>query len=148
MRREIADLVQIISRDIGYSEEELRTVPGWRQSRTWLRQPHRLCLAQRGRDRPRPGVGCGVRCLSRRGEGRQDGKVIGVDMTPEMLDLARRNSAKANTGMSNSGSAKSKACRSPMTPSIASSPIASSIFRQKKTGSSRKPSGSSSRAEG
>ncbi len=76
------------------------------------------------------------------------GRAIGIDMTDEMLDLARRNAVEA--GIANAGSARatSRTCRSPMARSTPSSPTASSTSPATSPRFSPKPPVSSSQAGG
>ena len=52
------------------------------------------------------------------------GRAIGLDMTDEMLELARANAAEAGVGTSSSSRATSRTSRCPTRPSTSSSPTA------------------------
>ena len=80
------------------------------------------------------GSGGGIDVLLSRGVG-PTGKAYGLDMTDEMLDLARENQKKSASKTSSFLKAKSKTFRFPTTRWMSSFQTASSISRPTKTGS-------------
>ena len=79
------------------------------------RSPHQVGRARaRSRDRG------GIRRLSRGTPVGETGRVIGVDMTPEMIAKARGTSRRPTYGTSSSGSARSNIFQSPTRPSTRS----------------------------
>jgi len=92
------DLVQIISRDIGYSEEELKTVPEGANLGLGCGNPLALSSLREGETVLDLGSGAGFDCFLAASRVGKSGRVIGVDMTPEMIEKARENARKANYG--------------------------------------------------
>jgi len=87
------------SRAIGYSDEELAAVPDGADLGLGCGNPVALASLRPGETVLDLGSGAGIDCfLSARRVG-PEGKAFGVDMTPEMLDKARRNAA--STGVAN-----------------------------------------------
>jgi len=83
-----------ISRSIGYSEEELSSVPEGANLGLGCGNPIALASLKEGETVLDLGSGAGFDCfLAARKVGKK-GKVIGVDMTPEMLDKGRANARK------------------------------------------------------
>jgi arsenite methyltransferase len=83
-----------ISNMIGYSEEEMNAVPEGANLGLGCGNPTALASLKEGERVLDLGSGAGFDCfLAAKKVGKQ-GKVIGVDMTPEMLDKARRNATK------------------------------------------------------
>jgi SAM-dependent methyltransferase len=83
-----------ISKMIGYSEEEINAVPEGANLGLGCGNPTALASLKEGERVLDLGSGAGFDCfLAAKKVGKQ-GKVIGVDMTPEMLDKARRNATK------------------------------------------------------
>jgi arsenite methyltransferase len=79
---------------IGYSEEEMATVPEGANLGLGCGNPTALASLKEGERVLDLGSGAGFDCfLAAKKVGKQ-GKVIGVDMTPEMLDKARANAKK------------------------------------------------------
>jgi len=91
-----ADLAQDISRKIGYSEEELKTVPEGANLGLGCGNPIALASLQEGEIVLDLGSGAGFDCFLAANQVGKTGKVIGVDMTAEMLDRARENARKGN----------------------------------------------------
>jgi arsenite methyltransferase len=90
------DLAQDISRNIGYTEEELKAVPKGANLGLGCGNPVALASLKEGETVLDLGSGAGFDCFlaaSRVGGG---GRVIGVDMTPEMVEKARSNAVKGN----------------------------------------------------
>jgi SAM-dependent methyltransferase len=83
-----------VSKRIGYSEEEINAVPEGANLGLGCGNPVALASLEQGQTVLDLGSGGGFDCfLAARKVGRK-GKVIGVDMTPEMIDKARENSRK------------------------------------------------------
>jgi arsenite methyltransferase len=85
-----------VSKLIGYSEEEMNSVPEGANLGLGCGNPTALASLKEGERVLDLGSGAGFDCfLAAKKVGKQ-GKVIGVDMTPEMLDKARANAKKGN----------------------------------------------------
>ncbi len=85
---------QRVSKMIGYSEEEMNAVPEGANLGLGCGNPTALASLKEGERVLDLGSGAGFDCfLAAKKVGKQ-GKVIGVDMTPEMLDKARANVKK------------------------------------------------------
>jgi arsenite methyltransferase len=83
-----------VSKMIGYSEEEMNAVPEGANLGLGCGNPTALASLKEGERVLDLGSGAGFDCfLAAKKVGKQ-GKVIGVDMTPEMLDKARANAKK------------------------------------------------------
>ncbi len=83
-----------ISKMIGYSKEEMAAVPEGANLGLGCGNPTALASLKEGERVLDLGSGAGFDCfLAAKKVGKQ-GKVIGVDMTPEMLDKARANAKK------------------------------------------------------
>ena len=83
-----------ISKMIGYSEEEMNAVPEGANLGLGCGNPTALASLKEGERVLDLGSGAGFDCfLAAKKVGKQ-GKVIGIDMTPEMLDKARVNAKK------------------------------------------------------
>lgn len=86
--------VEIISRDIGYSTEDLKNVPEGANLGLGCGNPIALASLQEGEILVDLGSGAGFDCFLAARQVGDSGRVIGVDMTPEMLDKARQNASK------------------------------------------------------
>ena len=87
-----------ISKKIGYTEEDLKSVPDGSNLGLGCGNPIALASLKEGETVLDLGSGAGFDCfLAARKVGRT-GKVIGVDMTPEMIDKARDNAKRGNYG--------------------------------------------------
>ena len=83
-----------ISAKIGYSEAELKAIPEDANLGLGCGNPVAMASLKKGETVMDLGSGAGLDCfLSAKRVGRQ-GRVIGVDMTPEMIEKARTNAAK------------------------------------------------------
>ena len=83
-----------LSRKIGYSEEELKAVPEGANLGLGCGNPIALASLKEGETVLDLGSGAGFDCfLAARAVGSK-GRVIGVDMTPEMIQKARENARK------------------------------------------------------
>jgi SAM-dependent methyltransferase len=83
-----------ISSKIGYSEEELSSVPGEADLGLGCGNPVALASLREGETVLDLGSGAGLDCFLAANRVGEKGKVIGVDMTPEMLQRARENARK------------------------------------------------------
>src|SRR4030043_1457416 len=90
------DLAQDISRNIGYTEEELEAVPDGANLGLGCGNPVALASLKEGEIVLDLGSGAGFDCFLASNKVGASGKVIGVDMTPEMLEKARENALKSN----------------------------------------------------
>ena len=85
-----------IGRKIGYSEEELKTVPEDANLGIGCGNPTALAFIKKGETILDLGSGAGFDCFLASRETGETGKVIGVDITPEMVAQARKNAEKGN----------------------------------------------------
>ena len=90
------DFVQDISKKIGYSEEELKIVPEGANLGLGCGNPVALASLKQGEVVLDLGAGAGFDCFLAANQVGKTGKVIGVDMTAEMIDKARENARKGN----------------------------------------------------
>jgi len=91
-----ADLHEETSKKIGYSEEELRSVPEGANLGLGCGNPVALASLEKGETVLDLGSGTGLDCFLAAKKVGEKGRVIGVDMTPEMIDKARENARKGN----------------------------------------------------
>jgi len=92
------DSAQNISRSIGYTEEELKAVPEGANLGLGCGNPIALASLKEGEVVLDLGSGAGFDCFLAAKQVGSTGKVIGVDMTAEMLERARRNAWKGDFG--------------------------------------------------
>ena len=85
-----------ISKNIGYSEEDLDKVPEGSNLGLGCGNPIALASLKKGEAVLDLGSGAGFDCFLAAEKVGTEGKVIGVDMTPEMIEKARENAAKGN----------------------------------------------------
>ena len=90
------NLAQDISEKIGYIEEELKTVPKGSNLGLGCGNPTALAFIREGEFVLDLGSGAGFDCFLAANKVGKSGKVIGVDMTPEMVEKARGNASKGN----------------------------------------------------
>lgn len=83
-----------ISKQIGYTEAELTTVSAGANLGLGCGNPVALASLKKGETVLDLGSGAGFDCFLAAKKVGKSGKVIGVDMTPEMLDKARENARK------------------------------------------------------
>jgi arsenite methyltransferase len=88
--------VENISRGVGYSPEDLQAVPEGANLGLGCGNPVALASLQEGETVIDLGSGAGFDCFLAAQKVGESGRVIGVDMTPEMLDKARENARKGN----------------------------------------------------
>jgi SAM-dependent methyltransferase len=85
-----------VGRSIGYSEEEMKAAPRGANLGLGCGNPTALASLREGETVLDLGSGAGFDCfLAARAVG-PSGRVIGLDMTPEMLEKARENARKGN----------------------------------------------------
>lgn len=87
---------QLISTRLGYSEADLISVPQGADMGLGCGNPKALAALQAGEVVVDLGSGGGFDAFLAANEVGKTGRVIGVDMTPEMISKARNNAAKAN----------------------------------------------------
>ncbi len=92
------DLAQNISKSIGYTERELKAVPKGANLGLGCGNPVALASLKEGETVLDLGSGAGFDCFLATDKVGETGKVIGVDMTPEMIEKARENASKGNYG--------------------------------------------------
>jgi arsenite methyltransferase len=90
------DSAQKISKGIGYTEKEMNTVPEGANLGLGCGNPVALASLKEGETVLDLGSGAGFDCFLAANQVGKKGKVIGVDMTTEMLDRARENARKGN----------------------------------------------------
>ena len=91
---DVAVLSERVSRSIGYSDEELGSVPEGANMGLGCGNPVALASLKEGETVLDLGSGGGLDCFLAATKVGDKGKVIGVDMTPEMIDKARENARK------------------------------------------------------
>ena len=85
-----------ISKIIGYSDEELKAVPEDSNLGLGCGNPVAFASLGEGEVVLDLGSGAGFDCFLTANKVGKNGRVIGVDMTPEMIEKARENSKKGN----------------------------------------------------
>ena len=90
------NLAQSISKSIGYTEEELKAVPEGANLGLGCGNPVALASLREGETVLDLGSGAGFDCFLAADKVGESGRVIGVDMTPEMIEKARENARKGN----------------------------------------------------
>lgn len=85
------DVVEDISRKIGYAEEELKAVPEGSNLGLGCGNPVALASLKKGETVLDLGSGAGFDSFLAANKVGKSGQVIGVDMTPEMVEKAREN---------------------------------------------------------
>jgi ubiquinone/menaquinone biosynthesis C-methylase UbiE len=90
------DRAQVISKKIGYTEEEMRTVPEGANLGLGCGNPVALASLKEGETVLDLGSGAGFDCFLASDKVGHRGRIIGVDMTPEMVEKARENARKGN----------------------------------------------------
>lgn len=91
-----AEVATEVSKKVGYSEEELEAVPEGANLGVGCGNPTAFASIQSGETILDLGSGAGIDCfLAARATG-ETGKVIGVDMTPEMVTQATKNARQGN----------------------------------------------------
>ncbi|MCK5434468.1 MAG: arsenite methyltransferase [Dehalococcoidales bacterium] len=90
------NLAQNISKSIGYTDEELKAVPEGANLGLGCGNPVALASLREGETVLDLGSGAGFDCFLAADKVGKSGRVIGVDMTPEMIDKARENARKGD----------------------------------------------------
>jgi len=88
------DAPKIISKAVGYSDEEMSQVPDGANLGLGCGNPIALASLKKGETVLDLGSGAGFDCFLAAKKVGKEGRVIGVDMTPEMLEKARNNAEK------------------------------------------------------
>jgi ubiquinone/menaquinone biosynthesis C-methylase UbiE len=91
-------LAQDVSKKIGYSDEDLEAVPEGANLALGCGNPVALASLKEGETVLDLGSGAGFDCFLAANKVGGDGRVIGVDMTPEMVAKATENARKGNYG--------------------------------------------------
>ena len=91
-----ANLAQNISRDIGYTEEDLKAVPEGANLGLGCGNPVALASLKEGETVLDLGSGAGFDCFLAADKVGESGRIIGVDMTPEMIEKGRENARKGD----------------------------------------------------
>jgi arsenite methyltransferase len=91
-------LEESASKLAGYTEEELRAIPEGADLGLGCGNPVALASLKEGEVVLDLGSGAGIDCFLAASRVGKSGRVIGVDMTPDMLDRARQNAAKGKYG--------------------------------------------------
>jgi arsenite methyltransferase len=91
-----AGVTDSISRKIGYTDEEVKSVPEGANLGLGCGNPVALASLRRGETVLDLGSGPGFDCFLAANKVGNAGRVIGVDMTPEMVEKARENAEKGN----------------------------------------------------
>jgi len=89
-----ADLAQDISKKIGYSEEDIKMAPEGANLGLGCGNPVALASLKEGETVLDLGSGAGFDCFLAADKVGKKGRVIGIDMTPEMVEKARENVQK------------------------------------------------------
>lgn len=91
-------LAESASRKVGYSEDDLESVPQGSNLGLGCGNPIALASLKEGETVLDLGSGAGFDCFLAAREVGAAGRVIGVDMTPEMIEKARENARKGGYG--------------------------------------------------
>ncbi|WP_305064357.1 arsenite methyltransferase [Methanococcoides sp.] len=95
----LSGVAEKISKNIGYSEKELDEIPEGANLGLGCGNPTALASLKLGETVLDLGSGAGFDCFLAASRVGKEGKVIGVDMTPEMIEKARENAS--NGGYTN-----------------------------------------------
>ena len=87
---------QKISKQVGYSEEDIKNVPENSNLGLGCGNPVALASLSEGETVLDLGSGAGFDCFLAADKVGDNGKVIGVDMTPDMVEKAKENARKSN----------------------------------------------------
>jgi SAM-dependent methyltransferase len=90
--------VRTVAEAFGYSPEELASIPAEANMGLSCGNPTATANLREGETVVDLGSGGGLDVFLAAAKVGQTGRAIGIDMTPEMIELARRNAAKANDG--------------------------------------------------
>ncbi len=92
------DGVRAVAEAFGYSADELRSIPAEANMGLSCGNPTATANLRAGETVVDLGSGGGLDVFLSAAKVGPTGRAIGIDMTPEMIDLARRNAARANDG--------------------------------------------------
>ncbi len=90
------DIAADLSKKIGYSDEDLQSVPEGANLGLGCGNPVALASLKEGEIVLDLGSGAGFDCFLAANQVGKTGRVIGVDMTPEMVEKARDNARRGN----------------------------------------------------
>lgn len=90
--------VRAVAEAFGYSPEELTSIPAEANMGLSCGNPTATANLREGETVVDLGSGGGLDVFLAAAKVGPTGRAIGIDMTPEMIDLARRNAAKGNNG--------------------------------------------------
>ncbi len=90
--------VRAVAQAFGYTPEQLASIPAEANMGLSCGNPTAFASLQPGETVVDLGCGGGLDVFLAAAKVGPTGKAIGIDMTPEMIDLARRNAAKASNG--------------------------------------------------
>ena len=90
------EIAKDIGKKIGYSEDDLKNVPDYSNLGIGCGNPTALISIKKGETILDLGSGAGFDCFLAANQTGKIGKVIGVDITPEMVAQARKNAIKGN----------------------------------------------------
>jgi len=91
-----SNLAQDISKKIGYTEDEIKAVPEGTNLGLGCGNPVAIASLKEGEIVLDLGSGAGFDCFLAANKVGKNGRVIGVDMTPEMIEKAREIAKKSN----------------------------------------------------
>ena len=91
-----AAINQLISTRLGYTQEDLKAVPDGADMGLGCGNPKAIAALQLGETVVDLGSGGGFDCFLAAAEVGDQGHVIGIDMTPDMISKARENAARGN----------------------------------------------------
>jgi len=89
-------LARTLSKNVGYTEEELKTVPDGANLGLGCGNPVALASLKEGETVLDLGSGGGFDCFLAANKVGEKGRVIGVDMTSEMIEKARENARQGD----------------------------------------------------
>src|SRR5688572_24405652 len=92
------DGVRAVAEAFGYSPEELASIPAEANMGLSCGNPTAIANLREGETVLDLGSGGGLDVFLAAAQVGPTGRAIGIDMTPEMIELARRNAARGNNG--------------------------------------------------
>ncbi len=95
---EAQDQTQLKSQEMGYTEQEIKSVPEGANMSLGCGNPVAIASLKEGETVLDLGSGAGFDCFLAANKVGKTGTIIGVDMTPEMIDKARENAEKGGYG--------------------------------------------------
>src|SRR5499427_2060682 len=93
------DGVRAVAEAFGYSPEELASIPAGANMGLSCGNPTATANLREGETVVDLGSGGGLDVFLAAAKVGPAGRAIGIDMTPEMIELARRNAARGNNGL-------------------------------------------------